>query len=117
MVAAENWSASKGAAYVALATRRASDFYLALGYTESAAYFRKLSEPANKQALAPVRTVPPGPVEVDTASHPIRASDLTDASGASIQTRPRNRYRPGGNLTSAKLSKRSHGHDSSKPAI
>jgi GNAT superfamily N-acetyltransferase len=31
MVAAENWSASKGAAYLALATRRAADFYLALG--------------------------------------------------------------------------------------
>jgi len=40
---AEDWSASIGAAYIALATRRAAGFYLALGYTESAAFFRKLT--------------------------------------------------------------------------
>jgi GNAT superfamily N-acetyltransferase len=33
---------SAGTRVVALATRRAADFYLALGYDESAAYFRKL---------------------------------------------------------------------------
>jgi GNAT superfamily N-acetyltransferase len=31
-----------GAKLVALATRRAADFYLAIGYEESATYFRKL---------------------------------------------------------------------------
>ena len=38
----EQWSASRGARIVALATRRAADFYRALGYEESATYFRKL---------------------------------------------------------------------------
>jgi GNAT superfamily N-acetyltransferase len=68
MVAAENWSASKGAAYVALATRRAADFYLALGYTESAAFFCKMlttPEPENSGATS---SRPPGPTEVDTAN-------------------------------------------------
>ena len=42
MDAAERWARAQGAAYVALATRRAGDFYEALGYTESAAFHRKV---------------------------------------------------------------------------
>jgi GNAT superfamily N-acetyltransferase len=38
----EGWAAAEGCALVALATRRAAPFYRALGYEESAAYFRKL---------------------------------------------------------------------------
>lgn len=38
----ERWAVARGCALSAVATRRASDFYLALGYQESAAYFRKL---------------------------------------------------------------------------
>jgi GNAT superfamily N-acetyltransferase len=37
----EAWAASKECRLVALATRRASDFYQSLGYAESASYFRK----------------------------------------------------------------------------
>jgi len=42
MAAFEAWAAEHGCALVALATRRAAPFYRALGYEESAAYFRKL---------------------------------------------------------------------------
>lgn len=42
IAAAEDWSGTQGAAYIALATRRAADFYVAVGYGESATYFRKL---------------------------------------------------------------------------
>ena len=38
----ERRSFEAGAKLVALATRRAADFYLAIGYEESATYFRKL---------------------------------------------------------------------------
>jgi len=38
----EEWAVSRGSRLVALATRRAARFYLALGYEESATYFRKL---------------------------------------------------------------------------
>ena len=38
----EAWAGQRGARLVALATRRASEFYVARGYEESAAYFRKL---------------------------------------------------------------------------
>jgi GNAT superfamily N-acetyltransferase len=38
----EQWAAAHGCALVALATRRAAPFYGALGYEESAAYFRKV---------------------------------------------------------------------------
>lgn len=38
----ERWARSRQAQLIALATRRASGFYQALGYEESAAYFRKL---------------------------------------------------------------------------
>jgi GNAT superfamily N-acetyltransferase len=38
----EQWAESRGSVLVALATRRAMAFYHALGYEESATYFRKL---------------------------------------------------------------------------
>lgn len=37
----EQWVTSRGGKLVALATRRASDFYRSIGYEESAIYFRK----------------------------------------------------------------------------
>jgi GNAT superfamily N-acetyltransferase len=42
MSAFEQWAAASGCRLVALATRRAAPFYLALGYEESASYFRKV---------------------------------------------------------------------------
>jgi GNAT superfamily N-acetyltransferase len=42
MDAFEGWAAAEGCALVALATRRAAPFYRALGYEESATYFRKV---------------------------------------------------------------------------
>jgi hypothetical protein len=39
----EDWAARRGCALVALATRRAKPFYLAIGYQESADYLRKLT--------------------------------------------------------------------------
>ena len=42
MAGFEDWAAARGAALVALATRRAAPFYRALGYQESAVYFRKV---------------------------------------------------------------------------
>jgi GNAT superfamily N-acetyltransferase len=41
MAAAEAWARRRGARYVALATRRAGPFYRALGYEDSAVYFKK----------------------------------------------------------------------------
>jgi GNAT superfamily N-acetyltransferase len=41
MAAAEQWARTRGAVYVALATRRAAPFYRSLGYTESATYFKR----------------------------------------------------------------------------
>jgi GNAT superfamily N-acetyltransferase len=38
----EAWAGARGCKLVALATRRAAAFYQAIGYQESAAYFRKL---------------------------------------------------------------------------
>jgi len=38
----EAWAAAKGCKLVGLATRRAAAFYQALGYEESATYFRKI---------------------------------------------------------------------------
>jgi GNAT superfamily N-acetyltransferase len=38
----EQWTAARGSRLVALATRRAASFYAAIGYQESATYFRKL---------------------------------------------------------------------------
>lgn len=45
MGAFEQWAAGREAKLIALATRRAADFYQALGYQESAAYFRKQIPP------------------------------------------------------------------------
>jgi GNAT superfamily N-acetyltransferase len=42
MSAFERWADERGCALVALATRRAVPFYLALGYAESATYLRKV---------------------------------------------------------------------------
>ncbi|KQX08069.1 MULTISPECIES: GNAT family N-acetyltransferase [unclassified Leifsonia] len=43
MAAAEDWARDVvGAPYLALASRRASDFYAALGYEESAVFWRKM---------------------------------------------------------------------------
>jgi GNAT superfamily N-acetyltransferase len=42
MAAFEQWAATQGCGLVALATRRAAPFYRALGYQESAVYFRKV---------------------------------------------------------------------------
>ena len=47
MAAFESWAKSRGSKLVGLATRRAAPFYAALGYEESAVFFRKLM---NKQA-------------------------------------------------------------------
>jgi GNAT superfamily N-acetyltransferase len=46
MDAFEAWARQRGCALVALATRRAAPFYLALGYEESAVYLRKLLDTA-----------------------------------------------------------------------
>jgi len=54
MEAAERWSSSAGAAYLALATRRATSFYRALGYQDSATYFRKMLQ-AEPQWRPPAR--------------------------------------------------------------
>ena len=40
----ETWALARGCKLVALATRRAAAFYQAIGYEESATYFRKLLE-------------------------------------------------------------------------
>jgi len=45
MSAAEIWADQNETAYVALATRRADEFYRAVGYEESATYYRKLLDP------------------------------------------------------------------------
>jgi GNAT superfamily N-acetyltransferase len=47
MDAFEQWAAAQGCALVALATRRAGPFYRALGYEESATYYRKVLDVAS----------------------------------------------------------------------
>ena len=42
MLQFEQWTVARGSRLVALATRRAAPFYTAIGYHESALYFRKL---------------------------------------------------------------------------
>lgn len=42
MAEIEAWGVGNGAAYVALATRRAEDFYRALGYEPSATYLKRV---------------------------------------------------------------------------
>ena len=49
----EAWATERGAKQIALATRRAAEFYEALGYQESAVYFRKQLE---KKAQKETRT-------------------------------------------------------------
>jgi GNAT superfamily N-acetyltransferase len=44
MSAFEQWATAQGCALIALATRRAASFYEAIGYEESATYFRKVSD-------------------------------------------------------------------------
>jgi GNAT superfamily N-acetyltransferase len=41
MAAAEAWALTRDAGYVSLASRRAAGFYLALGYTDSAVFYKK----------------------------------------------------------------------------
>ena len=43
----ECWTAARGGRLVSLATRGAPEFYLALGYRESATYFKKAINPDN----------------------------------------------------------------------
>jgi GNAT superfamily N-acetyltransferase len=45
MDSAETWAEGIPTAYLALASRRAADFYLRVGYQESATYFRKTFVP------------------------------------------------------------------------
>jgi GNAT superfamily N-acetyltransferase len=42
MAASETWAVEQGAAYLSLASRRAGDFYLALGYEDSAVFYKKV---------------------------------------------------------------------------
>jgi GNAT superfamily N-acetyltransferase len=58
MNAFEQWAAGQGCALVALATRRAAPFYRALGYEESAIYFRKLPANPSSDVTSEVRRVP-----------------------------------------------------------
>jgi GNAT superfamily N-acetyltransferase len=48
MSSAEEWARSLPTAYVALASRRAGDFYLKIGYEESATHFRKTFVPPHR---------------------------------------------------------------------
>jgi GNAT superfamily N-acetyltransferase len=48
MASAEEWARSIPTAYIALASRRAGDFYLKIGYEESATYFRKTFAPVSE---------------------------------------------------------------------
>ncbi|MBD5785907.1 GNAT family N-acetyltransferase [Cellulosimicrobium terreum] len=60
--AAEGWAGEVGAAYVSLATRRAADFYVALGYEGSATFFRKpLGEPVDDPSPEHVENRDPAP--------------------------------------------------------
>jgi GNAT superfamily N-acetyltransferase len=45
---AEDWARDLPTAYVALASRRAGDFYLKMDYEESATYFRKTFAPPHR---------------------------------------------------------------------
>lgn len=40
----ESWASSKDCRLIALATRRAAEFYKSIGYAESATYFRKIMQ-------------------------------------------------------------------------
>lgn len=47
ITAAERWGQDRGARYVALASRRAGNFYLSLGFEDSATFFKKTLERLN----------------------------------------------------------------------
>lgn len=49
---AERWATARGAAYVSLASRRAGPFYEALGYDDSATFYRR-DLPSGKRSAAP----------------------------------------------------------------
>ena len=50
MAEAEHWADARGAGYVSLASRRAGDFYAALGYEDSATFYKKAAtEPSAAQ--------------------------------------------------------------------
>lgn len=65
MKAFEAWAAGREAQMIALATRRAAEFYRALGYEESAAYLRKSLAGKSREkfdaVLAKVPSAPPDP--------------------------------------------------------
>jgi hypothetical protein len=62
MSAFQQWAAIRDCALIALATRRAAPFYRALGYEESAVYFRKiLDDQAGNGRVRGGRAVAPGP--------------------------------------------------------
>jgi hypothetical protein len=48
MASAEEWARGLPTAYIAVASRRAGDFYLRIGYEESATYFRKTFVPLHR---------------------------------------------------------------------
>jgi GNAT superfamily N-acetyltransferase len=48
MSAAEEWARTIPTPYISLASRRAGDFYLRIGYEESATYFRKTLVPSQR---------------------------------------------------------------------
>ena len=52
MRAFEHRACERGSRLVALATRRAASFYAAIGYEESATYFRKLLQEAEPESAA-----------------------------------------------------------------
>jgi GNAT superfamily N-acetyltransferase len=45
---AEDWARSLPATYIALASRRAGDFYVKIGYEDAATYFRKTLIPSQR---------------------------------------------------------------------
>ncbi|CAG7643693.1 hypothetical protein PAESOLCIP111_04529 [Paenibacillus solanacearum] len=56
MVLIEEKAADRGSKLVALATRRASDFYKAIGYDESAVYFKKTLPRADEAGYDSIMT-------------------------------------------------------------
>ena len=57
MEAFETWAAERNVKMVALATRRAAGFYEALGYEESAAYFRKIVRKNHPEGTSKERVI------------------------------------------------------------
>jgi GNAT superfamily N-acetyltransferase len=74
MTAFEHWAAARECALVALATRRAAPFYLALGYEESATYFRKILTSSHRYPARSGRAARPG----RTGARPGRADNVPD---------------------------------------